>query len=101
MHENNRIEVTQTPWQNCIAVCSKCSRKLNAMDKDKTCLRAGLKALIKERGLKNKVRAVDSSCFDICPEGRIVVVHFTENGITPITVTTDTAPTEVLSQFGY
>ncbi|MBV6493896.1 MAG: hypothetical protein LDLANPLL_01920 [Turneriella sp.] len=95
------IENSEPPWQNCIAVCFKCAQKIGAVDADKTQLRVALKSLVAERGLKERVRPVDSSCFDICPEERITVIHFTRNGVDATTVDSKTTPHEVLSRFGY
>lgn len=92
---------TTHPWQNTIAVCTKCSGKIGQMDGDKTKLRVALKALVKERGIKNTVRPVDISCLDICPENKITVAHFTEKGIETVVVESSVTPEEILRRFGY
>ena len=79
-HHDKGIEASEAPWHNCLAVCSKCARKVKAMDGDKTKLRVQLKALIAAKGIKKQVRAVDVSCLDVCPEGKITVALFTEKG---------------------
>lgn len=95
------IVAAEAPWQNCIAVCQKCAGKLNAMDGEKTRLRVALKELIADRQLKKKVRAVDASCFDLCPEGKITVIHFTPAGSRPVNVESTTSAPDVLREFGY
>ncbi len=89
------------PWQNCIGVCSKCARKVHAMDGDKTRLRVALKALTGLRGIKKQVRTVDVSCLDVCPENSITVAHFTRSSIRVINVGRDIAPDAILKEFGY
>ena len=79
-HHDKGIEASEAPWQNCLAVCNKCARKVKAMDGDKTRLRVQLKALIAAKGIKKKLRAVDVSCLDVCPEDKITVTLFTEQG---------------------
>ncbi|MBS0618488.1 MAG: hypothetical protein JSR44_09880 [Spirochaetes bacterium] len=101
MVDDNHPLAAKAPWQSCIAVCSKCAKKIGQLDGDKTRLRVALKALIAERGLKEKVRAVDSSCFDICPENRITVAHFTPQGIRMITVPSTITAAAILAEFGY
>jgi len=101
MVDDNHSLPAQPPWQTCIAVCNKCANKVGQLDGDKTRLRVALKALIAERGLKEKVRAVDSSCFDVCPEDRITVAHFTPQGIHMITIPPAFTATEILTEFGY
>lgn len=91
----------EAPWQSCLGVCSKCARKLKAMDGDKTRLRVGLKALIGLRGIKKQVRAVDVTCLDVCPENSITVAHFNESSIRVINVGGDAAPEAILKEFGY
>jgi hypothetical protein len=98
---SDRISTAEAPWQNCIAVCQKCAGKLNAMDGEKTKLRIALKELIAERDLKKTVRAVDASCFDICPEEKITVMHFTPRGAYAISVEAQVAAPEILREFGY
>lgn len=95
------IGQAEPPWQNVIAVCTKCSGKIGAMDGDKTCLRVALKELVGELGLKERVRPVDISCLDICPEGKVTVAHFTARGHHIIDVEAKTPPRQILSEFGY
>lgn len=97
--DNTNIEASSAPWQGCIAVCSKCARKVRAMEGDKTRLRVALKALIKDRGLKKLVRPVDSSCLDVCPEGLITVAHFSPHGTQIVNVGSTADPQAILSHF--
>lgn len=90
----------QQPWQACLAVCSKCARKVRAIDGDKTKLRAGLKTLVALRGLRKKLRPVDVTCLDVCPDNRIVVAHMTPQGVSLKIVGRDAKPDEVLREFG-
>jgi hypothetical protein len=92
---------SEAPWQSCIAVCQKCAGKLNAMDGEKTKLRVALKELIAERDLKKKVRAVDASCFDLCPEQKITVMHFTAGGVRAYNAEAQVTAPEILREFGY
>lgn len=95
------INTAELPWQSCIAVCQKCAGKLNAMDGEKTKLRVALKELIAERGLKKTVRAVDASCFDLCPDDKITVMHFTAAGVRAVDVEAQVPAPDVLRGFGY
>lgn len=95
------VTVAEAPWQSCIGVCSKCARKLKAMDGDKTRLRVGLKSLIASRGLKKQVRAVDVTCLDVCPENSITIAHFTQSSIRVINAEKDAAPEKILRELGY
>lgn len=96
------------PWKSCIAVCQKCAGKLNALEDRqpddlagaKTRLRAGLKELIAERDLKKEVRAVDTSCLDVCPEGLITVAHFEPEKIRILNVESSVTPAEILEALG-
>ncbi len=99
-HED-AVTPAESPWQNCIGVCSKCARKLKAMDGDKTRLRVGLKSLIALRGLKKQVRAVDVTCLDVCPENSITVAHFTKSSIRVVNAEKDATPEKILQALGY
>ena len=98
-HHDKSIEASEAPWQNCLAVCSKCARKVRAMDGDKTRLRVQLKALIAAKGIKKKVRAVDVSCLDVCPENKITVTLFTEQGAQVTNVGAGTEAQQILDHF--
>jgi len=98
---DDSIAGTERPWESCLAVCSKCARKVKAMDGDKTKLRVGLKTLVSLRGLKKKLRPVDITCLDVCPEDKIVVAHMTPGGVTLKIVGPDAKPEQVLSEFGF
>lgn len=91
----------EAPWQSCIAVCSKCARKVKGMHGDKTKLRVALKALIALRGIKKTVRPVDVSCLDICPENKIVVMHLSGPGNRVLLVGPETPPENILGELGY
>jgi hypothetical protein len=71
------------------------------MDGEKTKLRVGLKALLAIRELKQKLRPVDITCLDICPENKIVVAHIAPTGVTVKIVGPDTNPEQVLREFGF
>lgn len=101
VEDGNIAEQVNPSWQACLAVCMKCAGKLKAMQEDKTQLRVALKSLVEERGLKEKVRPVDISCLDICPQDKIVVAHFAAGQIALKTVGAQTTPEEVLREFGY
>ncbi len=61
--------------QALIFICEKCGKKLNADPKlnPALLLQQSLKKEIKEKNLKGHVRAVASSCLDICPENKIAI----------------------------
>ncbi len=71
------------------------------MDGDKTQLRVGLKALVGLRGLKDKLRPVDITCVDVCPDDKIVVAHLAPQGVKLRIVGPNASPEQVLSEFGY
>lgn len=96
----HHIISAESPWQSCIAVCQKCAGKLNAMEGEKTKLRVELKELIAARALKKKVRAVDASCFDLCPEGKITIMHFAPQGVVAVNADLATTAPEILAHFG-
>jgi predicted metal-binding protein len=99
--KDSSIGHAKPPWQNVIAVCTKCSGKIGAMEGDKTCLRIALKELAGELGLRERVRPVDISCLDLCPEGKITVAHFTARGHRIIDVESKIPPRRILEEFGY
>ncbi len=98
-HHDKGITGAEAPWQNCLAVCSKCARKVKAMQGDKTQLRVQLKALIAAKGIKKLVRAVDVSCLDVCPENKITVALFSETGAQITEVGPGTEAQQILSHF--
>ncbi len=58
-----------------LLICEKCGKKLVG-DTDANPareLQQALKERIKQTGLKGQVRAVVSSCMDVCPKGEIAV----------------------------
>lgn len=91
----------ELPWKSCLAVCSKCARKVKAMDGEKTKLRVALKALVALRGLRKEIRPVDITCLDVCPENKIVVAHLEPHGVTLRIVGPDAKPEQVLREFGF
>ncbi len=98
---DDSVAGAEQPWQSCLAVCTKCARKVKAMDGDKTRLRVGLKALVTLRGLKKKIRPVDISCLDVCPDDKIVVAHMAPGGVTLKIIGPDAKPEQVLREFGF
>ena len=97
--QDKSIAADEAPWQSCIAVCSKCARKVRRMDGDKTRLRVQLKALIAAKGIKKLARAVDVSCLDVCPENKITVARFSPQGTEVINVGPHTEAEQILKQF--
>lgn len=95
------ITAVNPPWESCLAVCMKCARKVKAMDGDKTQLRVGLKALVTLRGLKKKIRPVDISCLDVCPEEKIVVALMAPREVRCKIVGPDATPEQILREFGF
>lgn len=72
------IQAEPAPWRDLVLVCRKCSAKLDGRhfgpDGDMT-LREALKIHIRERGLRGIVRAVETDCLDLCPEGAVSVMR--------------------------
>lgn len=73
--------------QAIIMICEKCGQKLLATapagaPNPATEFQRNMKTEIKNRFGKGVVRAVSSSCLDICPEGR-VAVGIANNGAPP------------------
>ncbi|MDZ4858185.1 MAG: (2Fe-2S) ferredoxin domain-containing protein [Candidatus Hydrogenedentes bacterium] len=71
------MEIEDLPFEKIIFVCT------NKRDKDDRvcCAREGgcdlrdtLKELVKERGLKKKVRVSNSGCMDVCEEGPNIMI---------------------------
>lgn len=58
-----------------ILICEKCGKKLSK-DSDENpsrVLQGALKERIREEGLKGHVRAVVTTCMDVCPDGEIAI----------------------------
>ena len=72
------LPAAAVPWRDLVLVCRKCSGKLDGggfgADGDLT-LREALKQHIRARGLKGVVRAVETDCLDLCPDGRVSVMR--------------------------
>ena len=66
-------EVPSPASEALIFICEKCGKKINAEPEQNpsTILQQALKKEIKVRQLKGKVRALASSCLDICPKDQI------------------------------
>jgi hypothetical protein len=74
------LQTTETPVkQAIIMVCEKCGQKLMPTGGESDALNPALafqqqmKSEIKQRFGKGVVRAVSSSCLDVCPQGRVTV----------------------------
>ncbi len=72
------LPAAPAPFHDLVLVCRKCSGKLDGRgfgpDGDLT-LRETLKIHIREHGLKGVLRAVETDCLDLCPEGRVSVMR--------------------------
>jgi hypothetical protein len=53
-----------------ILICEKCGKKLGADSRE---IQGRVKERIREEGLKGRVRAVVTTCMDVCPDGEIAV----------------------------
>jgi hypothetical protein len=75
---SDSLPAAPAPWGDLVLVCRKCSGKLDGRgfgpDQDMT-LREAMKQHIRARGLKGVVRAVETDCLDLCPEGRVSVMR--------------------------
>ncbi len=82
------IPAEAAPWRDLLLVCRKCSAKLDGRhfgpDGDLT-LRETMKIHIRRNGLKGIVRAVETDCLDLCPEGAVSVMRISNPGeIVPV-----------------
>jgi hypothetical protein len=96
------IPAEPAPWRDLVLVCRKCSAKLDGKhfgpDGDLT-LRETLKIYIRECGLKGIVRAVETDCLDLCPEGAVSVMRIAApDQIVP--VPPGSTPVAVLERLG-
>ena len=68
------MEVTQPAFQRYIFVCEneRAEGKCCAPQGNK--IRESLKALVKERGLKAKIRVSRAGCLDVCAQGPNVLI---------------------------
>ncbi len=74
------IPFEPAPWRDLILVCRKCSAKREGgfgPGRDQT-LREVLKAHIRARGLKGVLRAVETDCLDLCPEGAVSTMRIAD-----------------------
>ena len=70
------IRTLETPATDLIAICGKCSRKLDGgfgEDGDTSLSKALRSALRSGKGKRAKVRIVETKCLDICPKHAVVV----------------------------
>ncbi len=104
------LETAAAPVQRAIImVCEKCGQKLVAVGDKSDAVNPALefqkqmKLEIKERFGKGVVRAVSSSCLDLCPQGRIAVgVANANDGLEFFTVAPEKlslAKTELLARY--
>jgi predicted metal-binding protein len=60
--------------QALILICEKCGKKLSKSDENPSrTLQGALKEKIKSDGNKGVLRAVITSCMDVCPDGQIAI----------------------------
>lgn len=76
--KHSSVEFTPVPSpvsEALILVCEKCGKKLvgEGEDNPSKTLQLALKDRIKEQGKKGVLRAVVTSCMDVCPKGEIAV----------------------------
>lgn len=65
-------QVSFCPSEKVLLLCEKCgSKKLIQGENAARVLQQWMKAELKEKGLKEKLRPVLSSCLGLCPEDRI------------------------------
>ena len=63
-------------WDDIVLVCGECARRGDCGDL--TSLRKWLKHALKARGLKKRVRVVESGCLDLCPKRGVVLARGSE-----------------------
>ena len=90
------------PWRDLVLVCRKCSAKLDGRGfgphGDLT-LRETLKQHVRAHGLKGVLRAVETDCLDLCPEGSVSVMRIAYPDEI-VTVPPGTAVESVLERLG-
>ncbi len=101
-HDLSGIQAEPVPWRDLVLVCRKCSAKLDGRhfgpDRDMT-LREAMKIHIRKHGLKGIVRAVETDCLDLCPEGAVSVMRIADpRQIVP--VPPGSSPEAVLERLG-
>jgi predicted metal-binding protein len=72
MSRDHSPEMVATKWSVPVMVCGEC-RKRTGPDNHPSALRHWLRKELGQRGLKRKVRVVESSCLDVCPKGGVAV----------------------------
>lgn len=99
------FEEAVLPWSDAvIMVCSKCfSRRTKDGGELKSVddVKSYLKSTFKHEGYKGKVRAVVSSCLDICPKDRLAVVvarRHQQPAVKAITVDFETSPEKLFRE---
>lgn len=66
--------VDKTVSEALILVCEKCGKKLATGDENPArALQLAMKEEIKATGRKGQIRAVSSSCLDVCPKDEIAI----------------------------
>ena len=77
MREDASLRTTEPPVTRAlIMICEKCGKKLSKISGDddlSRTLQKSLKAAIAEAGEKHEIRAVLSSCLNLCPDDAIAL----------------------------
>jgi predicted metal-binding protein len=94
--EKNLLPTIKAPWQACVLVCRKCSKK--AGGKQGKRFGRNLRNALRERLGKKASRLVEVGCLDLCPKGRIVVGLTSHAApLTLLLARPDTPPEDVLA----
>ena len=78
MSSHLAIRTLETPATELIAICGKCSRKLDGgfgEDGDISLSKALRGVLRSSKGKRAKIRIVETKCLDICPKHAVVVAN--------------------------
>ena len=70
------VERQPTGWSETVAICRKCSRKLDGGfgEDGKQPLRGALREALRVGGRRGTVGLVDIGCLGICPKGAVTVL---------------------------
>lgn len=70
------------PWTTIVLLCGKCARKMNGGygPKQKEPLKDVLRQELRDRGLRRRVRLVETRCLGVCPKKATTVIAASRPG---------------------